>query len=60
MLTNWKDEYHTILQEHDIPCVYNSDAHRAIALLANWNVCNGEIKSLNDLKEAIKEKKCGR
>jgi len=60
ILTDWKDEYYAKLQEHDIPCVYNSDAHRAIALMTNWNVCDVEIKSLDDLKEAIKEKKCGR
>lgn len=60
ILTDWKDEFYTKLQGHDIPCVYNSDAHRAIALMTNWNVCDREIKSLDDLKVAIREKKCGR
>lgn len=60
ILTDWKDEFYTKLQDHDMPCVYNSDAHRAVALMTNWTVCDGEIKSLDDLKVAIKEKKCGR
>jgi putative hemolysin/predicted metal-dependent phosphoesterase TrpH len=47
------------INELAIPCVSNSDAHNAAKMAASWVMCDGEIRSLDDLKAAIKEKKCG-
>lgn len=55
-----KSEFYAKLKKHNIPCVYNSDAHSAIELIIRWNTCEGEIKSLDDLRQALKMKRCGR
>jgi putative hemolysin/predicted metal-dependent phosphoesterase TrpH len=47
------------IREHAIPCVSNSDAHNVSAMAASWVICDGEIRSLDDLKAAMKDNKCG-
>jgi putative hemolysin/predicted metal-dependent phosphoesterase TrpH len=47
------------IREHAIPCVSNSDAHNVAVMAASWIMCDAEIRSFDDLKAAIKEKKCG-
>ena len=53
---NRKEEFYRKLKENNIPCVYNSDAHSAAGLAVIWNIYDGEIKSLDDLKKALKNK----
>jgi len=44
-----------------LPCVFDSDAHEKWAIdPSRSTVCNGEIKSLQDLKTAILERRCFR
>jgi putative hemolysin len=47
------------IRKHAIPCVSNSDAHDVPAMAASWIMCDGEIRSFDDLKIAMKEKWCG-
>jgi putative hemolysin/predicted metal-dependent phosphoesterase TrpH len=47
------------IREHAIPCVSNSDAHNVAVMEVSWVMCDGEIRSFNDLKAAMKEKRCG-
>jgi len=47
------------IQEYAIPCVSNSDAHNVAMMAASWVICDGEIRSFDDLNAAMKEKKCG-
>jgi predicted metal-dependent phosphoesterase TrpH len=47
------------IREHAIPCVSNSDAHNVAVMPASWIMCDGEIRSFDDLKAAMKEKRCG-
>jgi putative hemolysin/predicted metal-dependent phosphoesterase TrpH len=47
------------IREHDIPCVSNSDAHNVSTMEASWVMCDGEIRNFDDLKAAMKEKRCG-
>lgn len=47
------------IREHAIPCVSNSDAHDVAVIAASWIICDGEIRSFDDLKAAMKEKRCG-
>jgi putative hemolysin/predicted metal-dependent phosphoesterase TrpH len=47
------------IREHAISCVSTSDAHNVAVMAASWIICDGEIRSFNDLKAAMKEKRCG-
>jgi predicted metal-dependent phosphoesterase TrpH len=47
------------MREHAIPCVSNSDAHNVAEMEVSWVMCDGEIRSFDDLKAAMKEKRCG-
>jgi hypothetical protein len=47
------------IRAHAIPCVSNSDAHNVDMMAASWIMCDGEIRSFDDLKAAMKEKRCG-
>jgi predicted metal-dependent phosphoesterase TrpH/putative hemolysin len=47
------------MREHEIPCVSNSDAHDAAMMEARWMMCDGEIRSFDDLKAAMMGKRCG-
>jgi hypothetical protein len=57
--TNKKKEFYAKLKEHNIPCAYNSDAHNTTRLIQTWNSCDGEIKSIDELKKALKAGRCG-
>lgn len=58
--SNWQQNrrQYEISKQHNIPCVYNSDAHVMGALRTVYNVCEAKIRTLKDLKEAIKNNKC--
>lgn len=47
------------IRERSISCVSNSDAHDVAAMASRWIICDGRIRSFDDLKTAIKEKRCG-
>jgi putative hemolysin/predicted metal-dependent phosphoesterase TrpH len=47
------------IRKHAISCVSNSDAHDVAVMAASWVMCDGEIRNFNDLKAAMKEKRCG-
>jgi predicted metal-dependent phosphoesterase TrpH len=48
-------------ETRSLPCVFDSDAHEKWAIdPSRSTVCNGEIKSLWDLKNAILERRCFR
>ena len=47
------------IRGHAIPCVSNSDAHNVNAMSSSWIMCDVEIRSFDDLKTAMKEKRCG-
>jgi putative hemolysin/predicted metal-dependent phosphoesterase TrpH len=47
------------IREHAIHCVSNSDAHDVVVMAASWIMCDGVIRSFDDLKAAMKEKRCG-
>ncbi|MBN1665406.1 MAG: hypothetical protein JW943_17555 [Deltaproteobacteria bacterium] len=55
---NREKDFYDKLKERNIPCVYNTDAHMTTQMILIWNVCDGEIKSLDDLKKALKTGKC--
>lgn len=44
--------------KYNIPCAYNSDAHKTDDLGKQYNVCSVPIKSVADLKAALLGKKC--
>jgi hypothetical protein len=44
-------------QKYPIRCVFNSDAHN-IFQMQTFNICQGKIKSLGDLKKALLENHC--
>lgn len=58
--SNWQQNrrQYEISKQHNIPCVYNSDAHPLGALRTVYNVCEAKIKTLEDLKKAIKNNRC--
>lgn len=43
-----------------LPCVWDSDAHNTKDLAWQFNSCNVQIKSINNLKSAILNHNCGR
>ncbi len=47
-------------REYNLPCIYTSDAHGMGMLWKTYSVCGQEIKSLEDLKLAVKGSKCER
>lgn len=57
--TNREKNFYAKLKEHNIPCVYNSDAHNTTRLIQTWNSCDVEIKSIDELKKALKAGRCG-
>ncbi len=36
-----------------------SDAHNVSEMASSWVMCDGEIRSFDDPKAAMKEKRCG-
>lgn len=56
---NKKGAFFDKIRNHAIPCVSNSDAHNINALATSWIMCDGEIRGFDDLKTAMKEKRCG-
>ena len=57
--TEKKTAFFDKIRAHAIPCVSNSDAHNVAAMSSRWVMCDGEIRSFDDLKAAMKEKRCG-
>ena len=57
---NKEKYFYAMLKERNIPCVYNSDAHITVQLILTWNTCDGEIRSLDDLKKALKAGRCAK
>lgn len=47
-------------KKYNIPCVYNSDAHGRGWLRNVYNICQGKIKTLEDLRSVIKNGECER
>jgi predicted metal-dependent phosphoesterase TrpH len=45
-------------EQYNIPCVYNSDAHKKDDLGKQYNVCSVPINTVADLKAALIGKKC--
>ncbi len=53
-------DFYAMLKEHNIHCVYNTDAHITLQLILTWNSCEGEVKGFDDLKKALKTGRCRR
>lgn len=57
---NLKDNLYQkkLSEKYRLPCVYNSDAHEISMLRNIYNACPGNIKTFEELKQAIKDGKC--
>ena len=53
------ENFYDNIRKQAIPCVSSSDAHHVLMMAMGWVSCDGEIRNFDDLKEALKQHRCG-